>query len=141
MKRERNTLDEAKRKYPSIAPTINKALKAGYEIKQHIARFNKKGGVYQHCFLVMIYGKPTLWTNQELSGFLKTTITKIDDEMPPLLKKKIKKVLNPEFWYEWGDEPLGYVSTGVYNSKGVACFTGWKPKDSVKNLPFKNPYA
>lgn len=54
----------------------------------------------------------------------------------PIINKKHK----PEFWYEWGTEKAGYVSTGCYID-GVYVSTGQRKREDVKYLPFNNPHA
>lgn len=46
-------------------------------------------------------------------------------------------------WYEWGNEGMGYVSTGYYNNRGQWCSTGIMKKDAavLKGLTFHNPHS
>ena len=47
--------------------------------------------------------------------------------------------INPEFWYEKGDEPKGCVRTYCYMDKEM-CPTGLMHKDeAIRILKFKNP--
>lgn len=46
--------------------------------------------------------------------------------------------ISPQYWYEWGDEKMGYVSTYAYDQCGDYHFTGYKLKEAVSHLQFKN---
>lgn len=65
--------------------------------------------------------------------------------MKTLKKIKIQKItdgnVSPEHWYQWGDEPAGYVSIGAYMD-GVWHGMGWIKKDEAINagLTFHNPH-
>lgn len=57
--------------------------------------------------------------------------------------KPKKQNLKPQFWYEWGDEPAGHVSTGAYDEKNGYVSTGSMPRKEVDKLklPFNNPHS
>lgn len=50
--------------------------------------------------------------------------------------------MKPQFYYEWGNEPAGYVSTGAYVD-GVFKSTGWRIKAEITRtgLPYHNPHS
>lgn len=45
----------------------------------------------------------------------------------------------PDFWYEWGDEPRGLVSTGRWNGD-LWESTGMRNYEEVKHLKMYCPY-
>jgi hypothetical protein len=63
------------------------------------------------------------------------------------LKMKIlKKLIDSsvaQYYYEWGDEPEGYVTFFRYNTDDELVIIGVGPKEWVKynNTPFKNPHS
>lgn len=59
----------------------------------------------------------------------------------PLAAGQHWEEVKPEFWFEWGDEPRGYVSTGYYDKWGNYHYTGLEPISVKQLLPFKNPHA
>lgn len=60
------------------------------------------------------------------------------EKLPPGQKwEEIK----PQFWFEWGDEKQGHVSTGAYDANGDYHFTGLHPISIKQLIPFKNPHS
>ena len=52
---------------------------------------------------------------------------------------KLAKI-SPRYWYEWGNEQRGYVSTYAYDTWGDYHFTGYFKKEDISGLEFKNPH-
>jgi len=50
---------------------------------------------------------------------------------------------NAQFWFEWGDEPAGYVSYGRYDENEVYRFVGIGPREWKNDyrLPFNCPFS
>ena len=48
-----------------------------------------------------------------------------------------------QFYYNWGNEPAGYCSIGMYDQNDVYRSLGFGKIEDVKkrNLPFNNPHS
>jgi hypothetical protein len=59
------------------------------------------------------------------------------------LLTQLIQVSNAQFWFEWGDEPQGYVSYGRYDQNDVYKFVGIGPRKWKDDcyLPFNCPFA
>lgn len=50
--------------------------------------------------------------------------------------------IKAQFYYTWGNEPCGMVSTGCYDAKEAYHFTGYMAKElAYKKLYFHCPYS
>jgi hypothetical protein len=49
--------------------------------------------------------------------------------------------IKPQFWFEWGNEPRGFVSTGAYDKFNDYHFTGLMPIDVKNIISFHNPHS
>ncbi len=49
----------------------------------------------------------------------------------------------PQFWYEWGNEKPGHVSTGAYDTNDKLINTGYMLKKQAEKLglTFNNPHS
>lgn len=47
-----------------------------------------------------------------------------------------------KYYYEWGNEPIGYVTYGKYSEDGSTVDIGWGPKEWAQQagIPFNCPY-
>lgn len=54
----------------------------------------------------------------------------------------VTKEAQAQFYYEWGNEPTGCVSTGCYNERDEFIDTGYmaKSKALTSGLVFNNPH-
>ena len=60
--------------------------------------------------------------------------------------KILKQVINAssaEFYYQWGDEPTGYVTFGRYDKNDVLVILGVGPREWIDllGLKFHNPHS
>jgi len=53
---------------------------------------------------------------------------------------QIIQISGAQFWFEWGNEPTGYVSYGKYDDNGVFRFIGIGPRAWKNSLPFNCPF-